>query len=130
MRNLIKQAQDRKQIKGREKRIKIARRKDGLIGIRYIAPNNEVFFIDPRDYPFENPEVYSDWPKEINHPTGTDTHYHGNGRICLCTNLRKMELFEILFQIDGWARGLELYQKGYKFPKNPKDTFDKVKWKK
>ena len=123
MRDLISQAKDPEQIKRRGHQVKLVRFRSGKIGIRYVAPNGKVFFIDPNGYPYGDPIIWSKWPLDIRLKSGHATHYYGDGHCCIGGNLNKLELYQILYMIDAWARGLELYLSGRSFPSTPEEAF-------
>jgi len=123
MKDFFSQLRDPNQVRGRERRLVIAKNKRNKIGIRYVVPNGKVFFIEPNGYPYGEPKAYSRWPIEKGLAGGHSTHYLGNGYVCLGSNLRSLELYEICYLIDAWARGFEKYLATGSFPDDPLKSF-------
>ncbi len=120
MKDMITQARDSGQTRCRN--VQVVRR-DGVVGLRYIAPNGKPFFIDPNGYPYSEPRIWSKWPINERLPSGHSTHYYGDGYVCIGTGLCRLELYEILYLIDGWARGFEKYLRSGRFPRRPSEAF-------
>ncbi len=109
------------QIQGREKRLRVDW---GSQKIAYKAPNGTVFFIDTK--PLEvGGDIRVISPVIKDYPLSHKTHTNGDGTICLAENLRGWALVNILFFIDSWARGFELYNNTGVFPDSPKACFKK-----
>lgn len=109
------------QIRNREHRLH--RSKTTAI-LRYTAPNGYDFTIDAR--PLDSggtPHITS--PAAAGCSATHITHTLGDGICCLAKpdEIRTWELSTLLFYIDAWARGMELYRQGYKFPGSPKEAF-------
>lgn len=119
MNRLLDQCFQADQVRGRESRIRINRERRRLA---YRAPNGMDFFIDCR--PVEEggePRVFTK-SAELYGPSHR-THTLGDGRVCLAQSLRGWDLVRILFQIDSWARGYEIYQRTGGFPNDPRACF-------
>ena len=123
MKDLFSQVRDPNQIRGRDRRLIIAKNKKSKIGIRYVAPNGKVFFIEPNGYPIGGPKVFSRWPIEKGLASGEPTHYFGDGYVCLGKYLNNRELYEICYLIDAWARAFEKYLATGSFPDDPLKSF-------
>jgi len=123
MNELIRQAQDPEQVRGRERQVRVVRSRSGTLGIRYLTPNGRDFFINPNGYPYGDPKVWSKWPKDRGLQTGHTTHYFGNGYICYATDPNRLDLYEILFLIDAWTRAFERYLNGEPFAPNAREAF-------
>jgi len=107
MRDLITQAGDYEQVRRRD--VRLVRNRNGQVGLRYVAPNGRIFFIEPNGYPQNIPKIFSKWPVEMKINSGHSTHYYGNGYIDAGINLTEVELGEILDHIDIWSKGFEKY---------------------
>lgn len=119
MNKLMEQIRDPDQIRGRESRIRINWEKNI---IAYRTPNGMIFkiYTQPTESGGEA-VVRNKQAKSL--PSGSTAHHYGGGHVCLAHNLRGWDLTRILFQIDSWARGYEIYKKTGSFPDSPKDTF-------
>lgn len=119
MNKLMQQVSQSDQIRGRTSRIRI--NKNEKI-IAYRAPNGMIFKIHTRPTESGGEAVVKN--KEARSlPAGSEAHHYGNGHVCLAHNLRGWDLTRILFQIDAWARGYEIYKQTGRFPDSPKKTF-------
>jgi len=103
--------------------VSVVRSGSGISGIRYVVPNGKTFFINPNGYPHGDPKVWSKWPIEKRLSSGHSTHYFGDGYICYASDPNRLELYEILYLIDGWARAYERYLNGEPFAPNAKTAF-------
>ena len=119
MNRLMKQAFEADQIRGRESRIRVDRRKKK---IAYKAPNGMVFFIDTRKVDEGGEPIVRTPDAELYGPAHK-THTFGGGRVCLAETLRGWDLTRILFQCDSWARGFEIYQETGRFPEDARESF-------
>ena len=119
MNRLMRDTYDPEQTRGRSHRLR-RNITNGII--RYTAPNGMLFEIDTR--PIDeggDPEVKCDAAKIYS--ASHKTHTLGDGRVCLATSLRGWDLTRILLQCDSWARGMEIYKKTGRFPKDPLESF-------
>ena len=121
MRDLFLQAEDPDQTRGRN--VVLVKNRRGALALRTTAQNGSDFFIEPNGYPYGEPLVWSRWPIEHGLPAGHSTHYFGDGYVCLGPGLAGLELFEILYRVDGWAKGLEQYLLTGRFPPDASAAF-------
>lgn len=119
MNRLMKQAFEAGQIRGRESRIRVDRKKKK---IAYKAPNGMIFYIDTRPVEEGGEPTVRTAEAEI-YSASHRTHTLGGGRVCLASSLRGWDLTRILFQCDSWARGYEIYQRTGHFPEDPRQSF-------
>ncbi|MBU4567293.1 MAG: hypothetical protein KKE29_21455 [Proteobacteria bacterium] len=119
MNRLMRQAFEKDQIRGRESRIRVDRDRQK---IAYKAPNGTLFFIETGSVE-EGGEPVVRSPAADIYSAAHKTHTLGGSRVCLANSLRGWDLTRILLQCDSWARGMELYRSGQKFPSSPKEAF-------
>ena len=120
MENLFRQARDRRQTQGRD--VKTVRGPRGT-ALRYRLPDGREFFIEPNGYPCGDPEIYSQWAREIGLPAGHKSHHFGDGWCCVGEKLSQLELYQILYQIDAWTKGAEIWKRTRRFPADPVAAF-------
>ena len=91
---------------------------------KYVAPNGFQFDIDARPLDSGGPPVITS-PAAKGYGASHATHTLGDGVCCVVKPdaVREMDLCTLLFHIDSWARGMELYKQGCKFPDSPKEAF-------
>lgn len=122
MQDLIRQAQDPTEIRGREGQVSIIRFRSGDPGIRYVTHQKQ-FLIAVKN---GSPCVHSNWPVEHNLPAGHATHYFGNGNVCVGRDL-DVPLHALLHMIDGWACAFQVYLKTGTFPDDPRESFKRIR---
>ena len=125
MRDLLTQAKDPEQTRNRY--VGIVRSSSNQLGIKTSTPNGKTFIIEPNGYPYGEPKVWSRWPIDKGLSSGESTHYFGDGYVCLGHDLDRLELYELLYLIDAWARGFEQYLKTGSFPGTSAEAFGRNK---
>ena len=124
MNRLIGDSYKPDQVWNRENRLT---RYNGYAILRYIAPNKYSFTIDARPLDHGGVPIITS-PMAQGYPASHETHTLGDGVCCIAKPeaLRGMDLCTLLIHIDAWARGMELYRRGFAFPGSPRQAFSGV----
>jgi len=115
--DLLAQACEYEQTRGRS--VHVVRSQCGT-AIRTVTPNGEKFFIEI-GYPTL---VYSPWIHQLDVPASHESHCRGRGYVCLRDGgIDDLDLWQILWLIDAWAKGFTDYQRTGVFPASPREAF-------